>query len=40
VKAGAKATGRDMAAVLADLALERSHRRTGGLGAAGHHEID
>jgi catechol 2,3-dioxygenase-like lactoylglutathione lyase family enzyme len=40
VKAGAKATGRDMASVLADLTRERSHRRAAGLGDAGHHEID
>lgn len=40
VKAGAKATGRDMASVLADLTRERSHRRAAGLGDAGHHDTD
>jgi catechol 2,3-dioxygenase-like lactoylglutathione lyase family enzyme len=40
VKAGARSTGRDMATVLAELTRERSHRRTSGLGEAGHHTID
>lgn len=37
VKARARATGHDMAAVLADLTRERSHRRQAGLSEAGNH---
>jgi catechol 2,3-dioxygenase-like lactoylglutathione lyase family enzyme len=40
VKARAKATGQDMAVVLAELTRERSHRRDAGLSEAGHHTID
>jgi catechol 2,3-dioxygenase-like lactoylglutathione lyase family enzyme len=35
VKAGARASGRDMASVLAELTRQRSHRRTNALDAAG-----
>jgi catechol 2,3-dioxygenase-like lactoylglutathione lyase family enzyme len=35
VKAGARASGRDMASVLAELTRQRSHRRASGLDAAG-----
>jgi catechol 2,3-dioxygenase-like lactoylglutathione lyase family enzyme len=40
VKADARATGRDMAVVLHELAEQRSHRKAAGLTEAGHHTID
>jgi catechol 2,3-dioxygenase-like lactoylglutathione lyase family enzyme len=40
VKARAKASGQDMAVVLADLTRDRSHRRDAGLSDAGHHTAD
>jgi len=39
-KAQAKATGQNMATVLAKLTQQRSHRRASGLGEAGQHDID